>query len=52
LFLLRFVKAYLILCAALLAGLLVADALFPQARVYERIRDALLIGSPSPARKP
>lgn len=41
LFVLRFVRGYLFLLAAVLLALLAADALFPQARLYGRIKAAL-----------
>jgi len=37
----RFLGGYLIVCCALLAGLMVADAAFPQVRLYGRIKDFL-----------
>ena len=37
----RFVVGYLLLCSAGLLALLVADAVFPKARVYGHIRDLI-----------
>ena len=37
----RFVGGYLLVCCLALAALMVVDAVFPQARVYERIRGFL-----------
>lgn len=37
----RFIGGYLLICCAVLAGLLVVDAVFPQARVYGRIKQFL-----------
>jgi hypothetical protein len=37
----RFLGGYLIACCAILAGLMVADAAFPQVGLYGRIKDFL-----------
>ncbi len=37
----RFLGGYLIVCCALLVGLMVVDAAFPQVRLYGRIKDFL-----------
>jgi hypothetical protein len=45
----RFITGYLLLCSAALLALLIADVLFPGARVYERltgvIRSALPVSA-------
>jgi hypothetical protein len=40
-FLRRFVGGYLLLCSVVLLTLLVADTVFPKARIYGRIADFL-----------
>ena len=40
-FLRRFVGGYLLLCSVALLTLLIADAVFPRARIYGRIADFL-----------
>jgi hypothetical protein len=44
----RFVVGYLLLCSAGLLALLVADLVFPQERVYGRIRDFIRAHLPPP----
>ena len=51
-FISRFISGYLLFCSALLLALIVIDAVFPQARVYGRIKDALFEAIRETAPKP
>jgi hypothetical protein len=42
----RFVVGYLLLCAAFLLALLVADAVFPTKRVYGQVKDFIRANLP------
>ena len=51
-FISRFISGYLLLCSALLLALILIDTVFPQARVYGRIKDALFEAIRKAAPKP
>jgi hypothetical protein len=48
----RFICGYLLCCSVALLALLLIDAVFPQARIYGRLKDAVLQAASEAAPKP